>query len=105
MADIKKRSIVWYYSRDDKEWRKGKVVTVNRGYLLIKQRNGKGNVACGYDMPCFPATNPKPVRMPQELRAEYELYWKEYWKTHIHNRKYFSHERRMNLLKRLKIIK
>ncbi len=75
---IKKNSIVWYWN--GKEWKKGKIETVNRHYLLIRERSTKKLFSPAELV--FPSSEAKP-HLPGNQYVNYRrLMWK--WNRQYH---------------------
>lgn len=60
-SDIIKGDIVWYWYREIREWRKGKVIAVNRHYLTIKNRATNHLYYAPSYQWCVSASQPKPT--------------------------------------------
>jgi hypothetical protein len=90
MADIKKGSIVWYYDRTIKEWRRGKVFSVNRYYVMVNMRHGRGPAVYRYTEPVMPASLPKPNCTPEELRNRNWISQGGMWRYDRTTRKRYS---------------
>lgn len=75
---IKKKSIVWYYNRKKKEWRKGKVISIynlpgsTKPYgLMIKERSQKKNYFVPFWHKAYEACEPKPTHKYEEEVTRY----------------------------------
>lgn len=64
MDIVRKGQSVWYYVPKTNNWKKGKVMHVNKRYLQIKLRNKKGFTYVHIGLPVQPASNPKPLHHP-----------------------------------------
>lgn len=97
MSDIKKGSVVWYFDSIIHEWRKGKVLAVNKYGLTIKKRhNHYSGWLASHDGLVITADQPKPVCLPYELERKRRIeanhdYW---YKTYgIHHSAYILLQR------------
>lgn len=59
---VQKKSIVWFWHHKSKEWRRGKVIAVNRWGLVIRAKS-KLHFASYYERVVL-ASDPKPSNKP-----------------------------------------
>lgn len=73
---VRKGNTVWYWHDKLKDWKKGKIVAVNRYSLIVRRRDDKrlqGLPHRGY--PVVPSNEPKPDVSPQQMQ---ERLWNNY---------------------------
>jgi hypothetical protein len=78
---ISKGTVVWYWNRHVKKWKKGKVISVNRWGLTIQERQLKRRLIGAGGVLCTPASEPKPELPPDQYNAWEKIRspWRHYW--------------------------
>lgn len=103
---IKKKSIVWYWHRQHREWRKGKVISMNKydscGYghwagLYIIERNTKKPYFVPQSETAYPASDPKPHLPIEQYTKWHKLNTKSGWYMSNLDRKKYNLLRKLNI--------
>lgn len=80
-ARVRKGSTVWYWHKNLDEWKKGKVISVNRYHISVRRRDDKKIQYLWFDEPAIMASEPKP-------EGSLDAFAERLWKKHTYDPKW-----------------